>query len=240
MDDTTEQSGSSPNERLTALRGVVLTSSEGHVLLAGIAGAFIYSVWLGFQLVISPSDFQALIGMTATEVVFGRIACMAFGYSLGLGNVEVILICMVLETILVLIFYPLFVFIWRHLLVIRWLKRLSDRTRRAAEKHKDIVHKYGIIGLFAFVWLPFWMTGPVVGCMIGYLLRLRVWVNIVTVLTGTYVAILGWAFLMIQLRRQTMSYSAYSLVVLAAVVAACGLTWVIKRHVRRKNHIHRT
>ena len=233
MDDIAEKSGGSPNKRLTALRGVVLTSSEGHLLLAGIAGAFIYSIWLGVQLVVSPAGFQTLIGLTATEVVFGRIACMAFGYSLGMGSVEVILLCMVLETILVLVFYPLFVFIWQHLLVIRWLKRLSDRIRTAAENHKGTVHKYGIIGLFAFVWLPFWMTGPVVGCMIGYLLRFRVWVNITTVLAGTYVAILGWAFLMAQVRQQTTSYSSYSIVVLAVIVVACGLTWVVQKHITR-------
>ena len=56
MDDIAEKSGGSPNKRLTALRGVVLTSSEGHLLLAGIAGAFIYSIWLGVQLVVSPAS----------------------------------------------------------------------------------------------------------------------------------------------------------------------------------------
>lgn len=213
------------------LSGIVLSSPEGRLLITGIMGAFLYFIWMGFQLILSPVEFQALVGLTATEVVFGRIACMAFGYSLNLNPITIILVCMILETILVLIFYPLLVFIWRHLLVVRWLKRFSDRTRKAAETHKDIVSKYGIIGLFLFVWLPFWMTGPVVGCMIGYLLGLRVRINIPTVLTGTYAAILGWAFLLKHLHRKMMSYSAYTLIILATLAIIAALVWILKKNI---------
>jgi uncharacterized membrane protein len=226
----------SNHERPAALKGTVLASPEGHVLIAGLALASLYALWLSIQLLASTDDFQALIGMTATEVVFGRIACMAFGYTLGLSYLAVILISIVLETILVLVFYPLFVFIWQQLLVIRWLKKLSDRTHRAAETHKDKVRKYGIIGLFFFVWLPFWMTGPVVGCMIGYLLGLRVWVNITTVLAGTYAAILGWAFLLHQLHQKTISYSSYATVGAAAIIAAVMLTWTLRHRFASKHN----
>lgn len=237
MDSENEQSfAASTHERPADFKGTVLASSEGHVLIAGLALASLYALWLSIQLVTSADDFQTLIGMTATEVVFGRVACMAFGYTLGLSYLAVILISMFLETILVLVFYPLFVFIWQQLLVIRWLKKLSNRIRTAAETHKDKVRKYGIIGLFFFVWLPFWMTGPVVGCMIGYLLRLRVWTNLVTVLAGTYAAILGWAFLLHQLHQKTVSYSSYAIVIATALVAGLMLTWTLRRRfIRNRN-----
>lgn len=235
METKDEQSFSAAaNERPADLKETVLNSSEGHVLIAGIALAFLYTLWLGIQLVRSGEEFQSLIGMTATEVVFGRVACMAFGYSLGMSHLAVILISIILETILVLVFYPLFVFIWQQLLVLKWLRKMSDRTRKTAETHKDKVQKYGIIGLFAFVWFPFWMTGPVVGCMIGYLLGLRVWVNIITVLTGTYVAILGWALLLYQLHQKTVSYSSYVIVIITALVAGIMLTWTLRRRFTRK------
>ena len=210
-------------------------SPEGHVLILGIAVALLYILWLAFELFTNPDDFHTLLGMTAAEVVFGRIVCMGIGYSMEIGHVRVILISMLLETILVLVFYPLFVFIWKQLLVTRWLKRLSDRTYKAAERHKDKVRKYGVIGLFAFVWLPFWMTGPVVGCMIGYLLGMRIWVNLITVLTGTYIAILGWAYLLSELHQQTLSYSSYAIVIIAAIAAAAILTWTLRQHYRKSS-----
>lgn len=180
--------------------------------------AFMYTLWLGMKLLFSPEASQVLIGMTATQIMFGRAAGMAFGYSLGLGHSTVITVSMVIETILVLIFYPLFVFSWQHLLTIKWLKNIFERTRKTAESRKGFVKKYGIMGLFVFVWFPFWMTGPVVGCVIGFLIGLRTWVNMTAVLAGTYLAIFGWAFFLRQVHEQVASYSSYAAMVLLALL----------------------
>lgn len=203
-----------PNQLKTTL----LTSSEGRLLLFGVILAFIYTFWLGIKLLLSPDQSQVLIGMTATELLFGRAAAMAFGYTLGLGHRTVIPICIIMETILVLISYPLFVFSWRHLLVIKRLRNVFDRIQKSAETHKDKVQKYGVIGLFAFVWFPFWMTGPVVGSVIGFLLGLRVWLNMTVVLAGTTLAIFSWAFLLRQFHKQIASYSSYAAMVLMALL----------------------
>lgn len=200
------------------LKASLLTCAEGRLLLTGVAIAFMYILWLGMKLLFSPEASQVLIGMTATQIMFGRAAGMAFGYSLGLGHSTVITVSMVIETILVLIFYPLFVFSWQHLLTIKWLKNIFDRTRKAAESHKGFVKKYGIMGLFVFVWFPFLMTGPVVGCVIGFLIGLRIWVNMTVVLAGTYLAIFGWAFLLRQVHEQVASYSSYAAMVLLVLL----------------------
>ena len=196
----------------------LLASPEGRLLLAGAALAFIFTLWLGVKLLLSPEESQVLIGMTATEVMFGRAAGLAFGYSLGLEHSTVIPICMIIETILVLIFYPLFVFSWRHLLVVKWLKNTFERIHNAAEVHKDKIQRYGIVGLFVFVWFPFWMTGPVVGCVIGFMLGLRTWLNMTVVLAGTYAAIFGWAFFLRQFHDRVASYSSYATMVLMALL----------------------
>ena len=217
--EKTEQPASEANSpQPNRLKATLLASSEGRLLLIGVALAFIYTFWLGVKLLFSPEDSQILIGMTATHIMFGRAAGMAFGYSLALSHSTVITNCMIIETILVLIFYPLFVLSWQHLLVINWLKNMFERTRKAAEARKGTVRKYGIIGLFAFVWFPFWMTGPVIGCVIGFLLGLRVWLNMTVVLAGTYVAIFGWAFFLRQFHDRVASYSSYAAMVLMALL----------------------
>lgn len=224
MAEKTEQPAGEPlrgklnSKQRSLLRVTLLSSSEGRLLLAGVALAFIYTFWLGVRLLFSPEQSQVLIGMTATQILFGRAAGMAFGYSLGLRHGTVIPVCIIIETILVLIFYPLFVFSWRHLLVINWLKNIFERIRKAAEDRQGIVIKYGIAGLFIFVWFPFWLTGPVVGCVIGFLLGLRVRVNMTIVLSGTYVAIFGWAFFLKQFHDRVASYSSYAAMVLMALL----------------------
>jgi uncharacterized membrane protein len=207
------------------LKSTLLNSSEGRCLLIGVALAFVFTLWLAIKILLSPEDSQLLIGMTATQIMFGRAAGIAFGYSIGLGYSMVIPICIIIETILVLIFYPLFVFSWRHLLVIKRLKNTFGRIRKAAETHKDIVRKYGIAGLFVFVWLPFWMTGPVVGCVIGFMIGLRIWLNMTIVLTGTYVAIVGWALFLRQFHDRVAFYGSYAtmaLLILLLIIIIVG------------------
>jgi uncharacterized membrane protein len=219
MPEKTEQPAEKLNsQQKNQLKATLLTSSEGRLLLIGVAMAFIFTFWLTVRVLLSPEDSQVVIGMTAVELLFGRAASMAFGYHQGLKHSTVIPICIVIETILVFIFYPLFVFSWRHLLVINWLRNTFERTQRAAEVHKDKVQKYGVIGLFVFVWFPFWMTGPVVGSVIGFLLGMRVWLNMTVVLVGTCTAIFGWAFFLRQLHEKVASYSSYAAMVLMALL----------------------
>lgn len=206
-------------------RGTLLTSSEGRIFLVGVALASAYVLWLGVKLLLFPDEFQVLVAMTAMDILFGRASAMAFGYSLYLGHGLVIPVCILVETILVLIVYPLFVFSWRHLLVIKGLKRVFERLQKSAEANKDKVRKYGVIGLFAFVWFPFWMTGPVVGCIIGFLLGLRAWINITVVLAGTYLAILAWAFFLRLFHDSVAAYSsqvAMVLMILLIVIIVVG------------------
>ena len=196
------------------LKRTLLNSPEGRCLLIGVALAFVFTLWLGINLLLSPENSQVLIGMTATQIMFGRFAGIAFGYSMGLGYSTVIPFCVIIETILVLIFYPLFVFSWRHLLVIKQLKNIFERIRKVAETRKNTVRRYGIAGLFVFVWFPFWMTGPVVGCIIGFMIGLRIWLNMTVVLSGTYLAIIGWAVFLRQFHDRVASYSSNATMVL--------------------------
>ena len=217
-----EQSVSEPDlNQKKQLKNTLLNSPEGRCLLIGVALAFTFIVWLGLKLLLYPEHFQALIGTTATQSMFGRAAGIAFGYSMGLKYSTVIPICAIIETIIVLIFYPLFVFSWRHLLVIKRLKKMFERIQKAAEIHKNIVIKYGIAGLFIFVWFPFWMTGPMVGCVIGFMIGLRTWLNMVIVLSGTYVAIISWAVFLMHFHNRLTIYSPY------ATFAALILLFVI-------------
>ncbi len=219
MGDEREQSTNELNSQQgKQLKVVLLGNSEGRLLLVGVGLAFIYALWLGIRVAFYPEGSQELVGITTAAIIVGRAGGMAFGYSMGLGNWTVISISMIIETILVLIVYPLFVFSWRQLLVINRLKKIFGHISKAAEAHKGKVQRYGIIGLFVFVFLPFWMTGPVVGCVIGYLLGLRAWVNISAVLVGTYVAIFCWAFFLRQFLDRVASYSTHSATVLMALL----------------------
>lgn len=211
----------------------LLTTSEGKIFLAGIILALLYTAWLGAEFIFDPGNAQNLVGITGLEILFGRAASMAYGYSFGIKHSTIIIVCMALETILVLLFYPLFVFSWRKLLIIKSLKRFFDKLQKAALTHHDKVRKYGIIGLFAFVWFPFWMTGPVVGCVIGFMMALPVWLNLSVVLIATYVAIFCWAFLLHTVHQQVADYSPFAAMVLMLIIIIIVIMGIFLSKVRQ-------
>lgn len=212
--ETGQPPGNASSNQVNHWKATLLTSPEGRILLLGVVIALGYALWLGVRIILEPRDAQILIGVTATGILFGRAAALAFGYSAGMAHVTVILIAMLIETVFVFIAYPLFVLSWQHLIVVRRLKNTLTQMHEAAEAHRATIQRYGIIGLFVFVWLPFWMTGPVVGCVIGFLLGLRARVNLPVVLAGTYVAILTWALFLRRVHQEVAAYSSYAPMIL--------------------------
>ncbi|QVL48315.1 MAG: small multi-drug export protein [Thiocapsa sp.] len=196
----------------------VLRTSEGLVLLAALCLSLALLAALAIVAVWSPGYGQLLAAVIATNLVFGRVTAMSLGYATGLDDLTVVLSNLLIETILVLAFYPLFVFSWRGILEVKTLRPYLRAVREAAERHRGTIRRYGLIGLFLFVWSPIWMTGPVVGCAIGVLLGLTMRVTLGVVLAGNYVAILGWAVAMRQLHDQVAGFSPFGPLALFAVL----------------------
>jgi uncharacterized membrane protein len=169
-------------------------TTEGRILSLGVAVALVGLIAMGVVAFWSPQTVHMIGVMSFTNIVFGRAVSMSIGYAGGYQHALVVPVNMWVETVLVLLFYPLFVFSMHKLVVFPSLKRFLDHTHEAAERHHDKVRRYGTIGLFIFVWFPFWMTGPVVGAAIGYLLHFPAWLTLPIVLIGTYIAMVAWAW----------------------------------------------
>ena len=177
------------------LRGVVSTP-EGKVLIVGLVLAFLHMGVIALTRFYSAELFHSLLSMIGTHILGGRAAAISWGFAQNLKGWVVVVTTMNIETFLVLVFYPLFVFSYQKLIVIKPLEEPMARARRAAEAHQRTIMKYGIPGLLLFVWFPFWMTGPLVGSVIGFLIGLQLKANLAVVLAGTYLAILSWSFIL--------------------------------------------
>ncbi|GMR17844.1 MAG: hypothetical protein BMS9Abin33_0238 [Gammaproteobacteria bacterium] len=198
----------------------LFATTEGRVLLAGIMLSVTGLLIMAFTALWSPQDARMMGAMAFTNIAFGRAVSMSIGYAAGYGHALVVPVNIVVETILVLLFYPLFVFSLKKLVVFPALKNLFDRAHQAAVQHKDKVRKYGIIGLFTFVWFPFWMTGPVIGCAIGYLLELPIWLNLLVVLTGTYIAMAAWGYVLFSIQSQAAGLGSWAPILIVGIILA--------------------
>jgi uncharacterized membrane protein len=201
----------------------LLRRPEGKILLAGVGVLLAYGTVVGLTRIWSQHMFYSLWTMTLTHVLGGRAAGMSWGYSHDLSAWVVITANMGIETFMTMLFYPLFVFSCRRLLVIGPLEAAMSRARAAAEAHHKTVVRFGVPGIFVFVWIPLPMTGPLVGSVIGFLIGLRPWVNVATVLAGTYMAVLCWGIVLHRLVGWLEDVGSFLPYLLVAVLLLVGL-----------------
>jgi uncharacterized membrane protein len=197
--------------------------TEGRILVVGVALAWLLVIALGIGWMVEPEWTLVFAAMTGLNLLIGRAAGMSFGYANGLDHAVVIGSNVLVETIQVLVMYPLFVLSWRNLVDVRRLHRYLVQMRRSAEANETRVARYGMTGLFVFVFLPFWMTGPVVGSIIGFLIGLKTRQILVTVLAATYVAIGVWALAFEQLNELLAEYGRYAAFATVLAFAAAAL-----------------
>ena len=217
------------------MRETLFASTEGRFLWLGLALTALMLLAFGIGWVVFPDSVLSYAGMTGLNLVIGRAAGLSFGYASGLGHAQVIPFNMLVETVKVLVVYPLFALSGRQLIRVRSLQPFVARMHATATLRGDVVQKFGIAGLFVFVFTPLWMTGPVVGAIIGFLIGLRPWVNLAVVLVATYVAIGVWGLLLNELSEwaaHVNQYAPYALVV-AIVLIAAAMHLLGGRHERK-------
>ena len=203
----------------------LLNSAEGRMLLAGLALAGLLLLGFGVGWTLFPDSILQYAAMTGLNLLIGPGAGMTFGYASGMTHLQVVPLNMLVETLHVLVFYPLFALSWQHLFDLPALKSFVARMHETAELRGGMVRKFGIAGLMVFVFVPFWMTGPVVGSIIGFLIGLRPWVNLTIVLLSTYVAISLWALLLNELSAWAATFNRmapWALLVAIVLIAAAG------------------
>lgn len=167
-------------------------SGEGRVLFLGIFLSLIFVAICAYFLAVDIRVGQTLLLAFVAHTLGGRAAgvglCIAFGFS----SWVTIGYNMFLEVLIVCFCYSLFVFSFKNYLRVRWLTVATRNAEKQALKHKDIVSRYGWLGIFTFVMIPLPITGPAAGSIIAYFLKFSVRRNFAAVFSGTLAAIIVW------------------------------------------------
>ncbi len=224
FDQTGPGVGPRGRARRELLRGI-----EARILGLGLFLTLLTVIALSVGWLVNPGLATRFAAMTGLNLTVGRAAGMSFGYASGLHHPAVITSSVLIETIQVLVIYPLFVLSWKSLVDARHMQRLLVGMRRSAEANKTWVARYGMVGLFAFVFLPFWMTGPVVGSVIGFLIGLKARHNLPIVLSATYAAVVIWAVFFERMNAWLAAYGRYAafgfVLLFAAAALALRVVW---------------
>jgi len=202
-----------------------ISSAEGKIFTFGIFALLSYLGGIIGTYFISVNEANALVIITVTNFLFGRAAGISYGFSAGLDDAVIIAVNIIIELITVLLIYPLFVFSWNKSSKIRGLENFFTKAKELRLKHSAFFEKYGRYGLFLFVWFPFWMTGPVVGAIIGFLIGIKHHHTLLIVISGTSLAIVIWTYFLKELLALLTHMSAYAPYILLALFVTIAIAF---------------
>lgn len=160
--------------------------------------------------------------MGLTQAFAGRSASIAQAMAAEMPKGVILGLSTLFDSLTALIYYPILVFSYRNLVERRFFQNRMEQIFESARKGAERFRKYKILGVFAFVWLPLWMTGPVVGSVAGYLLGLRGWVTMVTVGVSTFCACATWVYAYDQLFGlvDEEAHGIVSMIIIGIIIAA--------------------
>jgi len=171
-----------------------LRSKEGPLFVAGcwmLLGWFITAAAL-WQ--VRSGLWDDIINVGFMHLMAGRAISIAQGTHIGLPRWLIIVIATYVDVMGMLLVFPLFVYSYENFVEGRFFQRRMRSMLESAQKNVGRFGRYEVVGVFFFVWLPFWMTGIIVGAILGYLLRLPTWVIIATTSLGALAAVSSWVY----------------------------------------------
>lgn len=165
---------------------------EGRILWAGVGLSGTLILVILYYLVVDYKTAETLFLAFLAHTFGGRAAGIGLCIIGKFSVFWTIVYNFYLEVLIVCFAYAVFILSLNNYIKFRWVTRYTVKAMHNAATHKDKVEKYGWIGLFLFVMAPLPVTGPVMGSIIGYLLRMSVLRNFSAIFPGTLAAIVVW------------------------------------------------
>lgn len=206
-------------------------ASPWRILWAGIFMSVLLVGGIGYCSVVDSEKAQTLGLAFIAHAMGGRAAGVGLCLMNDLGQFWTVLYNFYLEILIVLLAYALFVLSVNNYIQLRSVRFMALKLERKARRHKDIIGRFGWIGLFFFVMLPLPVTGPVMGAIVGYLLKLRYWLQFSAVFLGTLMAIVLWTIFFDFLDRHLhiIQYVFVGIIIIAALSYMKTIRdWIIK------------
>ncbi|HZX11809.1 MAG TPA: small multi-drug export protein [Acidobacteriota bacterium] len=142
-----------PNEKLPFIIGMALLVIEIGVIT--------------FIFLSNPSLSLKIISMITAFHLGGRLAIIGTGLELNFSTLTVIFIILTYLTAFLLIMLSVIGFLWVKAQEFKLFKNFVETRMKKAEQRAKTMKKWSWIGIVAFVWMPFPMTGAIMGFLIA-------------------------------------------------------------------------
>ncbi len=177
-------------KRIVFLINERLDLVEVKILSIGLLLSYLLGLYLFYLLFTDPELNTILFSTAIIHLMGGRALGIITCLSADISLFYTILYNFYLEVAIVLLVYSVVVLIMRNIIQPKMFHSAVRQAELTAQSQKTKIKKYGAVGLFLFVMLPFFMTGPVIGSLIAYLLNYKAVNNFLIVFSGTLTSII--------------------------------------------------
>lgn len=175
------------------MRKITLSiSGKRTILICSIALFGIELAILVLLLVLDSTLGMRILSMISANHLGGRLAFIGVGLEFGLPSFLIILIIIFYNTTYLLILNYLMVYFQEKIQKVGFIRRYTDFLREKAKKRARFVKKWSWMGIAVFVWLPFPMTGAVMGSVIAYVEGYNIRKTLLMVTTSMWLGVVCW------------------------------------------------
>ena len=176
------------------MKNFLLNTIAGRVLVTGFLLTALFLVFVIIGIVQGEPKAKVAFVVFITHCVGSRAGGIGLCLLNGFDPIPTIALNFYQECLIVCYTYAGFVLSTSGIFKAAWIKRYMDKLKEKAEEKKDKIERWGWIGIFVFVMTPLPVTGPVVGTIIGYMLRMRLFSNFSAAGLGTLTANVAWCY----------------------------------------------
>jgi uncharacterized membrane protein len=176
------------------MRHTLFYSAEGRILILGAILAAAYLILVGYFIGADPNTAKVLTLVMLAHFAGSRAGGIGICILNEFNPLATIAYNFYVEIIIVCFTYAGFVLSTTNYLKVEWIRRFMAKLAQKAQGKKEKIEQWGWIGIFSFVMAPLPVTGPVVGSIIGYMLRMGLFRNFSATALGTLTAIVLWCY----------------------------------------------
>jgi len=176
------------------MKHTLLNTVEGKLLILGVFLAAIFVILTGIYAVVDFDTAKVFVLVLLAHFVGSRAGGIGLCILNGFSPAATIAYNFYVETLIVCFTYAGFILSTTNYLKVEWIKRFMDKLADKAMEKKDKIERWGWIGIFSFVMAPLPVTGPVIGSIIGYMLKMRLFSNFTATALGTLTATVIWCY----------------------------------------------
>jgi uncharacterized membrane protein len=164
------------------------------LLVAGIVLACGLGALLIVSFVVSRDLFVRIAGVITASFVGGRMPGILTSLEVGFDGWTTVFLLILLNTTWLFLAIPLIKGLSRRASRSRLFDRFRAGKAGQASAQAETVSRYGSWALPFFIWLPFPLTGAVVGALIGLILGIPLRRLMYTVVLSMWTGIVMWTF----------------------------------------------